>query len=244
MAVKLSVIAQRCGLSSGATHNYVTSLVRTGLIEQEGRGQYRLGPSAFALSLTSFRQLNGYDVLREAARDLHALTGESTAVAVWSQGGPVSVFIMRSADEGAFDFRSGHLPLLDSGAGLIFMAYLHESHTRPLLELELAAANLPRSNEDIDRLIDGARARVLPNRVARHEYAEPGHVALSAPVQMEDGRLPFVLSIVIHGKGDAKKEARWTKQLALAAKNAAAALAGNDVGGPLAEYRDTGKVQA
>lgn len=236
-SVKLSDIARRCGLTSGATHNYITSLVRTGLVEQEDRGRYRLGPSAFALSLASFRQLRGYDVLRDAARGLNARTGQSTAVAVWSQGGPVSVFIVRSEDVGNFDFRSGHLPLLDSGAGLVFLAYLHDSHTRPLLEMELAAEGRPSGAEDIDALIASLRAEVLSGPVARHEYAEPGHTALSAPVQLEDGRLPFVLSIIIHGKGGIRKEARWAKELASAARTAAEGLAREDVGGPVAEHQ-------
>ena len=136
-AVKLAEVAKRCGLSSGAAHNYLTSLVNTGLVEQEERGRYQLGPSAFALSLASFRQLNGYDVMRDAAQALHRQTGQSTAVAVWSQGGPVSVYIQRSENTGAFEFRSGHLPMLASGAGLLFMAYLPESQTKELIEAEL-----------------------------------------------------------------------------------------------------------
>ena len=37
--VQLSEVAKRAGLSTGATHNYLVSLARTGLVEQEGRGR-------------------------------------------------------------------------------------------------------------------------------------------------------------------------------------------------------------
>jgi DNA-binding IclR family transcriptional regulator len=109
--VQLSHIAARTGLSTGAAHNYVVSLVRTGLVEQESRGRYRLGPSAFALSLSSFEQLTGYDAMRTEASVLHRITGQSTALSVWSQGGPVSVFIQRSEDLDDTQLRPGHLPM-------------------------------------------------------------------------------------------------------------------------------------
>lgn len=233
--VKLSEVAKRCGLTSGAAHNYITSLVRTGLVEQEDRGRYRLGPSAFALSLTSFRQLNGYDILRDIAKELNALTNQSTAVAVWSQGGPVSVFALRSEDVGSYEFRSGHLPLTDSGAGLVFIAYLHESHTRPLLELELGVED--GSQEEIDRVIADARTQTLPAGYALHVYEDPAPYALSAPVQMKDGRIPFVLTIVVHKAISPKLRASWAGELVAAAARAAESLADMDVGGPLAEFQ-------
>lgn len=232
-AVKLTDVAKRCGLTTGATHNYITSLVRTGLVEQEDRGRYRLGPSAFALGLTSFRQLNGYDVMRDIAREFHLLTRQSTAVAVWSQGGPVSVFALQSEDMGTFEFRSGHLPLLDSGAGLLFMAFLHEGYTRPLLELEMGASE----GGDVDRMIAEARARTLPQGYACHFYSDLVSFALSAPVQMDDGRIPFVLSVVVHKPFPAKTRNALSRELLAAARRASTLLTDVDVGGPKAEYR-------
>src|SRR5262249_25269255 len=118
-SVRLSDVARRSGLSSGAAHNYLVSLVRTGLVEQDGRGRYRLGPSAFALSLASFRQLNGYDVLRNEANVLGQLTGQTTSISVWSQAGPVSIYMQLGKSGGTSEFRPGLFPLLSSGAGLV-----------------------------------------------------------------------------------------------------------------------------
>lgn len=241
-AVKLSEVAKRCGLTSGATHNYITSLVRTGLVEQEDRGRYRLGPSAFALSLTSFRQLNGYDVLRDVAKELNLLTGQSTAVAVWSQGGPVSVFALRSEHVGSFEFRSGHIPMLDSGAGLIFISYLHDSNTRPLLERELGVDE--GASDVVDRVIAEARAQVLPRGYACHMYDDPVPYALSAPVQMKDGRIPFIVTIVVHKAVPSRTRASWSDELLAAAGRAATLLADVDVGGPVAEYISPGPIDA
>lgn len=230
-SVKLADIAKRCGLSSGAAHNYLTSLVNTGLVEQEERGRYRLGPSAFALSLASFRQLNGYDVMRDAAQSLHRQTGQSTAVAVWSQGGPVSIYIQRSDNTGTFEFRSGHLPLLSSGAGLLFMACLPASQTRDLIEAELRDAG--KDEAAVDTLIAAAREGLLQNGIAIHHYDDgPEHIALSAPIWTEDGRIPFVLSIVIHQAVDDSTREVWSRHLQERAYQTSLLLSRVGVDGP------------
>lgn len=232
-SVKLAEIAKRCGLSSGAAHNYLTSLVNTGLVEQEERGRYQLGPSAFALSLASFRQLNGYDVMRDAAQALHRQTGQSIAVAVWSQGGPVSVYIQRSENTGTFEFRSGHLPLLGSGAGALFMSCLPESQTKELIEAELREAG-----KDVgaaDSLISAAREAMLRHGVAIHHYDDgPEHIAMSAPIGTEDGRIPFVLSLVIHQAVDESKREAWARHLQEQAYQSSLVLSRLGVDGPKA----------
>ena len=233
-AVKLAEVAKRCGLSSGAAHNYLTSLVNTGLVEQEERGRYRLGPSAFALSLASFRQLNGYDVMRDAAQALHRQTGQSTAVAVWSQGGPVSVYIQRSDNTGAFEFRSGHLPMLASGAGLLFMAYLPESQTKELIKAELRESK--KTDRSVSKLIASAREEVIPQGFATYYYGDgPHHIALSAPIWTEDGRIPFVLSIVIHQAVPDSLRETWSQQLQESAYQTSLLLNRIGADGPTAE---------
>lgn len=232
-AVKLSEVAKRCGLSSGAAHNYLTSLVNTGLVEQEVRGRYRLGPSAFALSLASFRQLNGYDVVRDAAQSLHLLTGQSTAVAVWSQGGPVSVYIQRSEHVGSFEFRSGHIPMLKSGAGLLFMAYLPEDDVKPLIKAELGETQS--SDDVVDDLIRSARESVLPQGYAKYNYADPMPIALSIPVWTEDGRIPFILSLIVHQVVDSATIDAWVQTLRDGAYQASLLLNRIGTDGPRSE---------
>lgn len=233
-AVRLAEIAKRCGLSSGAAHNYLTSLVNTGLVEQEERGRYQLGPSAFALSLASFRQLNGYDVMRDAAQSLYRQTGQSTAVAVWSQGGPVSVYIQRSANIGAFEFRSGHLPMLGSGAGRLFLTYLPIDQTR-----ELIRAELPQNKNDdaaVEVIIAKAREALLQNGFVTYQYDDgPNHIALSAPICTEDGHIPFTLSVVIHQETDKATLDIWSQQLLEHAYQASLLLNRIGSNGPKAE---------
>lgn len=234
-AVGLSEIARRAGLSAGAAHNYLTSLVRTGLVEQEDRGRYRLGPSAFALSLASFRQLNGYDIVRHEALALHQLTDQSVAVAVWSQGGPVSIYTLRSQHAGAFTFRSGQLPLLASGGGLLFTAYLPETETVELLERELAAAGDPRKPHDV---IVSAREALARTGYARYAYGTPVPFSMSVPIWSNADEISFLITIVVHQPIDQTTEALWFNELRAAAHRGSLLVSQCGASGPRAAIID------
>jgi len=237
-AVQLSEIARRVGLSTGAVHNYLVSLVRTGLVEQKGRGRYRLGPSAFALSLTSFQQLSGFDILRSEAHALHRLTGQSTAISVWSQGGPVSVFIERTEAHSHVYLRPGHVPLTRSAVGLIYAAYLPKSMMRDLIAHELgdkAPAEAP------EAFIDRARAEVLPAGYARFANKEAKFFALSAPVITTDHRIAFALTLLVGDPASEEDEKTWRSALLNCAQRASLLIAGDrrlSISGPRIEAND------
>lgn len=235
--VQLAEVARRTGLSSGAAHNYIASLIRTGLVEQEGRGLYRLGPSAFALSLASFHQLAGYDVLRSEAQTLQSITRENVAGAVWSQGGPVSVFIRRADDPGTIEFRTGLIPMLGSAAGRIAAAYLPEALTADLIEQEIAGAARA---EAAAAFIADARAEVLSAGYARFVHERPPHHALAAPVWTADDRLAFVLSIVSARPVSPEREAEFVAALLAAAERASLLIATAGATGPRSANRPAG----
>ena len=232
--VQLAEVARRAGLSGGAAHNYVASLIRTGLVEQEGRGLYRLGPSAFALSLASFHLLDGYDVLRSEAQALQRTTQENVAVAVWSQGGPVSVFIQRADHAGGIEFRSGLVSLLHSAAGRLAIAYLPDALTRDLIAHEIGQGQ---SDDASGAFIETARAAILPARHARIAHDDPPHYALAAPVWTADDRLAFMLSIVVGRPTDAAREARLVADLLAAADRASLLIGGTGATGPRSSFR-------
>lgn len=228
-SVRLSDIARRAGLSSGAAHNYLVSLVRTGLVEQDGRGRYRLGPSAFALSLASFRQLNGYDVLRDEAKALQQLTNQTTSVGVWSQAGPVSIYMQRGDENKAGEFRPGLFPMVVSGAGSVFIAYLPEHETRDLLARELAQLDSKRS---VDEVLTTVREAVRSKGYARVNHQDSPGYTLSVPVWTNDEHIRFALSLIIHGPVEPDVEARWLHELLASSHRASLLLADTDFVGP------------
>lgn len=193
-SLQLVDIAKRAGLTPGSTHNYLVSLVRTGLVEQEARGLYRLGPSAFALSMASFRQLDGIDHLREEADILHRITGQSVAVSVWSQAGPVSVYILKSEEIKLFEFRPGLVPMLRTGVGAIYMGYLEIGRTEEIVQRELEADGHP--SENAAALIRQARQQVRAHGYGFFGDEGFGHAALALPVWNTQGHIAFVLDIV------------------------------------------------
>lgn len=239
--VQLAEVARRTGLSSGAAHNYVSSLIRTGLVEQESRGRYRLGPSAFALSLASFHLLDGYDVLRNEARTIQSITRENVAVAVWSQGGPVSVFIQRTDDDGGFEFRSGLIPMLRSAAGRLAAAYLPDAMTLELIEQEMASHGVA---GDPAAFVADARADVLPRGYARFAHDTPSHYALAAPVWTGDDRLAFTLSIVATRIEGGEAEPRCVDALLEGAARASMLIAATAATGPRSPHRTVSSLQA
>jgi DNA-binding IclR family transcriptional regulator len=227
-SVQLSEIASRTGLSTGATHNYVVSLIRTGLVEQESRGRYRLGPSAFALSLSSFEQLNGYDTMRVEAFAVHSLTGQSAALSVWSQGGPVSVYIERSATLGRIDLRPGHLPMIRSAAGILYAAYLPPDQTMGIIREELGG---DASAAAADRFIAKAREQVAADGMAFIELDdEAGSFIIAAPVITERHEIACILSVICTEANE--REPIWRKALENCAERASLMIAQMPVSGP------------
>jgi len=196
-AVQLSEVARRAELSTGAAHNYLTSLGRVGLVEREGRGSYRLGPSAFALSLASFKQLKNYDVMRQAAMAVYNRTGLAVATSVWSQAGPISVFTQQGKDPPEFEFRSGLLSLLRTAASRLYLAKLPPEQTLPLLEEELKRQR--KDPGDARAIRDAAEADFRSNGYALWDYFSGSGdriTSLAAPVYRSADEISFGLSVL------------------------------------------------
>jgi len=235
-AVPLSEIAKRAELSAGAAHNYLASLVRTGLTEQDGRGRYRLGPSAFALSVSGFQKLNGLELVQQEAALLYQQTGQNTAVTVWSQAGPVSVFTKHANNLGRREFRPGRVPMLASGAGLVYAAYLSEADIREPVEFELRSAT--RSKTSSTEFIARARSAVIPKGYALYVEPKPVYVVLSAPVWGNEHRLPFVMSLLgPDRKLDPDQNGFYLDMLLAACARASVSLAGAVSSGPVARTK-------
>lgn len=235
-SVQLAEIARRAGLSGGAAHNYLASLVRTGLVEIEGRGRYRLGPSAFALSLNSFSQLNGLEIMKAEAEGLHRHTGQSTAVVVWSQAGPISVFTLPAENLRGMDFRPGRVPMMGTGAGLVYAAYLDENEVIEPVEYEMSLAG--DSPEAPHAWIARAKKEVTPRGYGLLSHEEQEYYALAAPVWARDGRIPFVLALLSRDRRtDPEVDRLHLDQLLAACGRASAILSHTETSGPLARGR-------
>src|SRR6201984_1474828 len=136
-AMALKDIAPLAGLTTSAANNYLVSLVRIGLAAADEKpGHYRLGPAALSLGLSAIQQIDGFEIVRREVTNLRDTTRQSAAVTTWTDDGPISLFKQDGDQRGAFEFRTGLIPMLSSAAGKIYAARLPPTLTTHLIEQE------------------------------------------------------------------------------------------------------------
>jgi DNA-binding IclR family transcriptional regulator len=192
--VTLRDIANRADLTASAAHNYLVSLVRTGLVQTDQRGSYRLGPSAVALGLTAMRHVTPFDVVHAEAMRLHDTIGCGIAVLTWSDDGPIIIFKREGVQRGPYVLRNGHVPILTTGGGNVFIAYLAEKLTKPIVQAEMRLKGTPSREypELRGKIRDSVKASGYS---ARRLETLPGYGALSAPVWDLNDDVAYALTL-------------------------------------------------
>lgn len=136
----LKDIASLVGLTASTANNYLVILVRIGLAAADDKpGYYRLGPTALSLGVSAIQQIDGFEIVRREVTSLHDTAGRSAAVTTWTDDGPISLYKQDGDQRGAFEFRTGLIPMLTSAAGKIYAARLPPNLTRHLIEQEWGA---------------------------------------------------------------------------------------------------------
>jgi len=194
-AMALKDIAPLAGLTTSAANNYLVSLVRTGLAAADERpGNYRLGPAALSLGVSAIQQIDGFEIVRREATSLRDTTKRSAAVTTWTDDGPISLFKQDGDQRGAFQFRTGLIPMLTSAAGKIYAARLPANLTTHLIEQEWGTVF--RGKADVGKFREDA-VRELKRRgyttIVRSDLS--GYVSIAAPVLDWNGDLRFTLSL-------------------------------------------------
>src|SRR6267142_5852540 len=116
-AMALKDIAPLADLTTSAANNYLVSLVRIGLAAADEKpGHYRLGPAALSLGVSAIQQIDGFEIVRREVTNLRDTTKRSAAVTTWTDDGPISLFKQDGDQRGAFEFRTGLIPMLTSAA--------------------------------------------------------------------------------------------------------------------------------
>ncbi|MCX7896549.1 MAG: IclR family transcriptional regulator [Rhodocyclaceae bacterium] len=183
-AMMLKDIAAAAGMSAPKAHRYLVSLVRTGLVEQDPvTSRYDLGPFALTLGLVAIDRL---DRIRHGLSAIAALRdeiNETTALAVWSENGPVIVRWERPRRPITVNVVTGTaLDLLTSASGQVFAAWLPREVTAARIDQELASMRHPtlKNREDVERLLETVRQAGYAHVSDYHLV--PGVEAVAAPV--------------------------------------------------------------
>lgn len=138
-SASLTEIAEGGRMHPSKAHRYLVSLARCGLVAQDGRGQYRLGPLVAQIAGASGAP---HVALELAAKDLEkfAVDVKQTAfLSIWVVSGPQVVRI--AEPESPVSLRPttrGELPLWNSATARIFLAYMDGERAAALLDAEAA----------------------------------------------------------------------------------------------------------
>lgn len=183
-SMMLKDIAAAAGMAPSKAHRYLVSLIRAGLVEQDpATSRYDLGPFALSIGLVAIDRLDRIRLGLSAIAALRDEINETTALAVWSDHGPVIVRWERPRRPITVNVVTGTaLDLLTSASGRVFAAWLPREVTAERIEKELAASRTPglQTREDVDRLLAQVRADGVACVSGYHLV--PGVEAVAAPV--------------------------------------------------------------
>ena len=184
-AMMLKDIAAAVDMPASKVHRYMVSLVRAGLVGQDAQtARYDLGPFALTLGLVAMDRLDRVGLGLSAIGELRDQINETTALAVWSDKGPVIVRSERPHRPITVNVVTGTaLNLLTSASGHVFGAWLPDDVIEPLVVAELNDAQRPadlRDRSDVLALLNTVRQQGVATITDYHLV--PGVAAVAAPV--------------------------------------------------------------
>ncbi len=144
-AMMLKDIAAAADMPASKAHRYIVSLVRSGLVEQDvATSRYDLGPFALSLGLVAVDRLDRVKLGLAAIAELRDDINQTTALAIWSDNGPVIIRSVRPYRPITVNVVTGTaLHLLTSASGRVFAAHLPPAQTQERIRLEQARLSLP-----------------------------------------------------------------------------------------------------
>ena len=184
-SMMLKDIAAAADMPPSKAHRYLVSLIRSGLVEQDPlTSRYNLGPFALNIGLVAIDRLDRIRLGMAAIAELRDAINETTALAVWGDGGPVIVRWERPRRPITVNVVTGTtLGVLSSAAGRVFGAWLPASQIRPLIQRELESRHPPAgvaTPEDAEALLETVRTRGIA--AISGNYIFRGVEAAAAPV--------------------------------------------------------------
>lgn len=222
-AMMLKDIAAAVDMPPSKVHRYIVSLVRSGLVEQDPMSsRYDLGPFALSLGLVAVDRLDRIKLGLTAIAALRDEINQTSALAVWSDNGPVIIRSLRPYRPITVNVVTGSaLHLLTSASGRMFAAHLPRSTTEALIARERAIHSLPaelQSLSGIEAML--AQVRADGFAIVSDYHLVPGVSAAAAPVfNFKQEITMVVLAIGVKEMIDLSPSGRVVKSLMHCAKD-------------------------
>jgi len=197
----LGEVAQLSGMPPSKAHRYCVSLIRTGLVQRDGRGLYAVGPYAFQLGQAPAERAHARTLAEQALLALVQEIGETAFLTTWGQTGPTVLRVEDSPRPISIRPTSrGDIPMLNSATGRVFAAYMDPRELGPLVSAEMRALRQGERLSEAEvvrrrRAFERSVAEVVRRGLARtigERY--PGLNSVSAPIFDGAGRVIFAIT--------------------------------------------------
>ena len=209
-SMMLKDIAAAAGMPPSKAHRYLVSLIRAGLVDQDPlTSRYDLGPFALNLGLVALDRLDRVRLGLNTIAELRDEINQTTALAVWADGGPVVVRWERPRRPITVNVITGTvLDLLASATGRVFAAWLPKKITAPRLAAEMKAPDVPptlQTRAGVEAMLAAVRERGFAT--VEGFTRTPGVEAVAAPVFNFKNEITMSLVVVgVQGMFDTSAE--------------------------------------
>jgi len=193
----LSAVAAEAGLAASTTHRYLVSLARVGLVAQDPTtGLYDLGSAARRLGIEAVRRSDDVNIATRYAASLRDATGHTVNVSVWADSGPTIVRWEYGRYPLPILTRVGStLPVVDSSAGRVFLAYLPRAITQSVVRTQHKHGESSTCTpEELAAIVADVRKLGISKTVGA---VLPGLIVFAVPVFGPGGVLSLVLAAVV-----------------------------------------------
>jgi DNA-binding IclR family transcriptional regulator len=184
-SMMLKDIAAAAEMPASKAHRYLVSLIRAGLVEQDPMtSRYDLGSFALNIGLVAIDRLDRIRLGLSAIAELRDQINETTALAVWGEGGPVIVRWERPRRPITVNVVTGTaLDPLTSASGRVFSAWLPKETLGKLVDRYFKAGKLApdlQTRADVETMLSKVRADGYASVYGYHLIS--GVEAVAAPV--------------------------------------------------------------
>jgi DNA-binding IclR family transcriptional regulator len=193
----VSDISRALDLKKATTHRLLASLRRRGIVEQNPRTRrYRLGLKLWELGQLATSHVDWLDRIRPYLQELTDVVGETTHLAILSDGQVLYVEKVESTRSLRMPSQVGRrLPAHCTGVGKALIAFLPEEVLRALIARRGLASYTRNTITEPDRLSAELAATRERGYSVDNEEIEEGLVCIGAPVRDHSSHVVAAVSI-------------------------------------------------
>ncbi len=191
----LDVLSERCHLSPGTAHRYLSSLATLGFVFQHAiSGCYSLGRNAIGIGLANQHNVQ-IDEVVEGLPELVSKLHHHVFLSTWTKAGPTVVKWERSDDPIVIATHMGDvLPMTSSASGRLFAAFLNPAITKEAIEQQSLAHGDTSADEKFQSILKSVRRQRVA--ISRGEI-ESEITTIAVPIINGEGNAVAVVGSTI-----------------------------------------------